>query len=76
MESNMDDSTKQKPSGLGISDYEETRQTSTIRSDNPVDNKSLENAPSNTPSAKATNPGVGEDNSLKDSKNFYNRYVI
>jgi len=68
MESNMDDSTKQKPSGLGISDYEETRQTSTIRSDNPVDNKSLENAPSNTPSAKATNPGVGEDNSLKDSQ--------
>lgn len=68
MEPNMDESTKQKPSGLGISNYEETRQTSTIRSDTPVDSNSLENAPSNTPLAKATTPGVGEDKSLKNSQ--------
>ncbi|PVH71847.1 cysteine proteinase [Cadophora sp. DSE1049] len=69
-DSNMDGATEQHPLGLGISDFGETRQTSTIRSDTPVDKKSPEGAPSNTPSAKATTPEVEvQDNTSKSSQN-------
>ncbi|KAH7369914.1 hypothetical protein BKA65DRAFT_487322 [Rhexocercosporidium sp. MPI-PUGE-AT-0058] len=67
MEVVMEGSTDQQPLGLGISDYGEQRQSSTVRSDTLVPNQSPEKAPSSTSSVKATTPiaQVGSEEKAK-----------
>lgn len=62
---------QQQPLGLGISDYGEQRQASTVRSDTPVPSQSPDMAPSSTSSVKAATPTPQADSEKKHPINTY-----